>query len=117
MPVRAIVTEGTRHDSTQAVELIEGIGYECLFADKAYDTDAIICAARSAGRKVVIPPKMKRIEKRAYDKHLYKLRHLVENAFLRMKGWRGFATRYVKNAASFIAIVQIRCMVMWAKLI
>ena len=117
MPVRATVTEGTRHDSTQAFELIEGIEYEYLFADKAYDANAIISALQSAGRKAVIPPKTNRIEKREYDKHLYKLRHLVENAFLRMKEWRGFATRYVKNLASFIAVVQIRSMIMWAKLI
>ena len=117
MPVRAIVTEGTRHDSTQAAELIEGIEYECSFADKAYDANAIISVVLSADRKAVIPPKKNRLEKRTYDKHLYKLRHLVEKAFLRMKEWPGFATRYVKNVTSFIAIVQIQSMMMWARLI
>ncbi|MDR2838208.1 MAG: IS5/IS1182 family transposase, partial [Azonexus sp.] len=36
-----------------------------------------------------------------------------ENAFLHLKRWRGIATRYAKNAASFLAIVQIRCLVLW----
>ncbi len=30
-----------------------------------------------------------------------KLRRLVENAFLALKQWRGIATRYAKNSASF----------------
>ena len=44
---------------------------------------------------------------------LYKLRHLVENAFLSIKRWRGLATRYAKNASSFLAAIQIRCLMMW----
>ena len=50
----------------------------------------------------VIPPKRNRKVQRSYDKDLYKLRHLVENAFLKLKGWRGIATRYAKNSASFL---------------
>jgi transposase len=33
----------------------------------------------------------------------------VENAFMHLKRWRGIATRYAKNLASFRAAVQIRC--------
>ncbi|MCI8813012.1 MAG: transposase, partial [Oscillibacter sp.] len=50
---------------------------------------------------------------REYDEYLYKLRHLVENAFLLLKRWRGIAMRYAKNAASFVAAVQIRCIAIW----
>jgi transposase len=60
-----------------------------------------------------IPPRKNRKEPRSYDKHLYKLRHLVENAFLHLKQWRGIATRYASNAASFLAAVQIRCLALW----
>ncbi len=51
---------------------------------------------------------------KGYDKDLYKLRHLVENAFLHLKRWRGIATRYAKNAASFLAAVHISCIALWA---
>jgi transposase len=47
------------------------------------------------------------------DWALYKLKHLVKNAFLSIKRWRGLATRYAKNASSFLAAVQIRCLMMW----
>jgi len=64
--------------------------------------------------KPVIPPKKNRRVARRYDKELYKARHLVENAFLHLKRWRGIATRYAKNTASFLAAIQIRCLALWA---
>jgi transposase len=93
--------------------LIEGITAEHLLADRGYDSDAIVQQANQQGMQAQIPPRKNRKEPRSYDKHLYKLRHLVENAFLRLKGWRGIATRYAKNAASFLAAVQIRCLALW----
>lgn len=66
---------------------------------------------------VVIPPKKNRKIQRAYDRYLYKLRHLVENAFMRLKAWRGLATRYAKNSASFLAAVQIRCLLFWVAIL
>ena len=108
MPVRLTVTGGTAADSSQALSLIEGIEAECLLADKAYDTNEIIGTARELGMDPVIPPKSNRKEKREYGRALYKLRHLVENGFLEFKQWRGVATRYAKRAASYLAIRQLR---------
>ena len=116
MPVRAILTEGTAADCTQASALIEGLTAEYLLADKGYDTNDIISQAIAQGMKPVIPPKKNRTVAREYDKELYRLRHLVENAFLHLKRWRGIATRYAKNAASFLAAIQIRCIVLWANI-
>ena len=109
-----LITEGTRADCTQAATLIEGIDAENLIADRGYDTDEIIDKARRAGMEVVIPPKKNRKEQRQYDEYLYKLRHLIENAFLHLKRWRGVATRYAKNSSSFLAAVHIRCIALWA---
>jgi len=66
--------------------------------------------------QAVIPPRKNRKEQREYDKHLYRQRHLVENAFLALKQWRGIATRYAKNLSSFLAAVQIRCLALWLKI-
>ena len=117
MPVRLAVTEGTVADCSLALPLIEGIEAEHLLADKAYDTNAIIVTVRELGMDPVIPPKSNRREKREYDRALYKLRHLVENGFLDFKQWRGVATRYAKNSLSYLAICQIRAMMIWTKLI
>jgi len=117
MPVRMLITAGTTADCTLGEKLIEGIDAGALLADRAYDTDAIINAASVAGMQVVIPPKKNRKKQREYDEYLYKLRHLVENAFLMLKRWRGIATRYAKNTASFLAAVHIRCIALWAAIL
>ena len=85
MPVRIVITHGTTADCTQASKLIEGITAEHLLADRGYDANAILEQAKKQGMKPVIPPKKNRIIQREYDKELYKLRHLVENAFLHLK--------------------------------
>ncbi len=60
----------------------------------------------------VIPPRKNRTAQSAYDKNPYKLRHLVENAFLHLKQWRAIATRYAENTASCLAAIHIRCMIL-----
>ena len=109
MPVRILVTEGTRADCKEAVHLVEGISAEILLSDRGYDTNDILAYAVSAGMEPVIPPKTNRKEQRNSDKYLYKLRHLVENCFLALKRWRGIATRYAKTSDAFIAAVHVRC--------
>lgn len=94
--------------------MIEGLSAGHLLADKGYDSNAILTQAQAQGMKPVIPPKRNRKIQRSYDKALYKLRHLVENAFLHLKRWRGIATRYAKNSASFLAAIHIRCITLWA---
>jgi transposase len=116
MPVRVAITEGTRADCTQAESLIDGIIAEYLMADKAYDTNAILEYCEKQGIVPVIPPKSNRREQREYDEYLYKLRHLVENAILKLKKWRGIATRYAKHSKSFLAAVHIRCIAIWTEI-
>jgi transposase len=116
MLVRAIVTAGPVADCTQAISLIEGIRAGSLIADRGYDSEAIVEMATEAGMVPVIQPRSNRRELRAYDEYLYRLRHLVENAFMELKRWRGVAIRYAKNEASYLAAVHIRCIMMWAKI-
>ena len=116
MPVRVLVTEGSTADCTQAGRLIEGLTAEHLLADRGYDSDAIVVQAERLGVNAVIPPRQSRKVQREYDKDIYKLRHLVENAFLHLKRWRGIATRYAKNTASFLAATHIRCLVLWLRI-
>lgn len=112
-PIRVLVTEATRADCKEAENLIESFEAVCLIADKGYNTSVILAMAVEPNMEVVIPPKKKRPVQREYDKYLYKMRHLVENAFLRIKEWRGIATRYAKYTASYLAAVKIRCLFLW----
>jgi len=116
MPVRVLVTAGPVADCTQAGKLISHIKAGALIAEKGYDTDAIVQIAQASGMEAIIPPRSNRKQPRDYDRHLYKLRHLVENAFLRIKEWRGIATRYAKRVSSYLAAVQLRCAIIWASI-
>ena len=117
MPVRAIITDGTVADCSKAGELIEGIDADCLLADRGYDTDDVIKQASEAKMEIVIPPKKNRKNQRKYDRNIYENRHQVENAFLKLKQWRGIATRYAKKASSYVASVQISSMFMWLNIL
>ena len=116
LPLRARITAGSVADCTQAGVLIEGLTAEFLLADRGYDSNEILEQAAAQKMTPVIPPRKNRREQRAYDAYLYKLRHLVENAFLALKRWRGIATRYAKNATSFLAAIHIACLFMWLKI-
>ena len=116
MPVRIIVTEGSRNDCVEACELIKEFNAENLLADKAYDTNVIIKTAEESNIKAIIPSKRNRKIQREIDKYLYSLRHIIENTFQKFKEWRGIATRYCKNSKSYMAALQIRAILMWAKI-
>lgn len=117
MPLKVLITKGSRADSKKAIELIDEFEMEHLLADRGYDTNEILNHAKTNKIKAVIPPKKNRIEPQVYDAHLYKVRHLVENAFNDLKRWRGIATRYCKREPSFLASVQIACMKMWLNIL
>ena len=117
MPVRMLLSAGTTADCTQAGALIEGLSAQYLLADRGYDSQAIVEQATKQGMSVVIPSRKNRRVPRDYDAALYRYRHLVENAFLHLKRWRGIATRYAKNAASFLAAAQIRCIALWVRIL
>ncbi len=110
-----IVSDGNTADCTQAEALIDGLPADYLMADKAYDTNALLEILGARGIAPVIPPRSHRKDQRAYDKDLYKRRHLIENAFLKLKQWRAIATRYAKTTASFLAECQIAAIMLWLR--
>ncbi len=105
--------EGSNPQLQLVVALIDGFEAEALIAGKGYDNQGVLDAAEARQMEAAIPPMKNRKHQRDYDRYLYTLRHLVEDGFFRLKAWRGIATRYAKNAASYLAAVQIRCILCW----
>ena len=100
-------------DITQAPALIEGFDAPAVIADKGYDADPLVALINSAGATAVIPPRSNRIQKREYDRHLYKDRNLVERFFNRLKQFRRIATRYAKLARNFTSMLNLVCAYIW----
>jgi transposase len=115
MPVNVIVTSGTTADCTQAIDLIEEIEAEALIADRAYDTNEIIDFSQTKDMKRVIPSKKNRVNPHRHDELLYRRRHLIENTFLKLKSWRGIATRFAKTSSAFSGSVWLASICLWLK--
>lgn len=92
-----------------APELLARLGTRTryLLADKGYDADALRRSLRQAGAVPVIPGRRNRKRAIRYDKQRYRDRHLIENAFCRLKDFRRVATRYDKLAANFLSGVAL----------
>ena len=113
-PVGFFLTGGEVHDLAGADELIPTMEADILIADKAYDADKrVIEPLTAAGKTAVIPPKANRKVKRAYDKHIYETRHLIENFFAKLKQFRAIATRYEKTARNFLGGIHLAAAAIW----
>jgi putative transposase len=106
-PVEFILTGGQEADVTQAEPLMRGHEANAVIADKAYDSNAIVDAAKRQGAEAVIPSKKNRKVPREYDKHLYKERKKVEWFINLLKQYRRVATRYEKTARNFLGFVHV----------
>lgn len=103
-----MLTPGNVAEVTAAPELPARIGRaRYVLADKGYDADPLRRSLRQAGVVPVIPGRSGRKRKVPYDRERYKDRHLVENAFCRLKDFRRVATRHDKHAANFLSGVAL----------
>jgi transposase len=103
-----MLTAGNVSDVKSAPALLERAGRMLyLLADKGYDADRLLRLARDAGAVPVIPGRRNRKRAIRYDKNRYAGRHLIENAFCRLKDFRRVATGYDKLAANFLCGVAL----------
>ena len=117
-PIDFEITGGDIHDVIQAPEIISKCkGAEHFIADKGYDSEEIRELAKKAGMNPVMPRKINSKKPNPeFDNHLYKMRHLVENLFARLKHFRSIATRFEKLARNYKALVYLACSFIWMKI-
>lgn len=114
-PVRFFVTAGQRSDYIKALDLIQGREMDALIADKGYDADYMVQAAKDIEAEAVIPSRARRKTAREYDKELYKERNLIERMFNKLKHFRRVATRYDKLDISYLGFVFLAGIYLWLK--
>lgn len=51
-----------------------------------------------------------------FDSFLYRMRHLVENLFARLKHYRSIAIRFEKLARNYKSLVYLACSYIWLKI-
>ncbi|MFC6052871.1 transposase [Acinetobacter sp. Ac_877] len=119
-PIEFIIGDGTTHDVKVAPRLIDCLDLaetEILCADKGYDSEFLREKIKSTKTKANIPKKgNSKSNNEHMDWHLYKIRHLVENAFARLKHFRGIATRYDKLKRNYENSLALACIFIWLPL-
>jgi len=114
--VRFVLLPGQRFETVGVPPLIEGLAFEALIADKAFDSNAIVADLDARGAKVVISQHSRRTKPLAIDEDMYKWRHLIENFFCKLKQFRAIATRYDKLARNFLAATTLVGVLYWIRL-
>lgn len=117
-PIDFKITGGDVHDSQAVDDIIEMLTNATYFiADKAYDSEAIRVKLKQDNISPVIPKrKNTKQPDLTFDHYLYKLRHLVENTFARLKHYRSIATRYEKLARNYKSMLYLDCTMIHCKL-
>ncbi len=107
-----MLTGGNAANSPLAPHLLAGLkGARYLLADKGYDANSLRRHLRLSEIVPVIPGRSNRKRKIRYDAKRYKSRHLIKNAFCRLKDFRRVATRYDKLARNFLSAVALATLV------
>lgn len=113
--MRALLTAGQRHDSTQAQALLDGFTCTRVIADRGYAGADFIAHVRAQGSEAVIPPHQSAKIKRAYDTWLYRERHLVECCINQLKHFRRIFSRFDKLDRSYLGFIHFVCALIWLR--
>ena len=105
--VRFVLLPGQRHDTVGVPPLIDGIAFDALIGDQAFDSNAIVAEIDARGAKAVIAQHPRRAKPLPFDKEIYKWRHLIENFFCHLKDFKRIAMRADKTDQSFAAMIHL----------
>ena len=105
--VRFVLLPGQRYDTIGVAPLIDGIAFDALLGDKAFDANWIMEELNERGAKVVISQMPQRKSPIDIDLEMYKWRHLIENFFCKLKEFKRIAMRACKTDQSFEALIYL----------
>ena len=116
LPIAFRLVPGQAHELPQAAPLLAGLprapGW--VVADKGYAAHTFRDAIWDMGSTPAIPAKSNEAPV-ACPAWIYNNRHHIENAWARLKEWRGVATRYEKTATSSLGVLCLAAAVQWIK--
>jgi len=116
-PLEFVLTKGQASDIGQAERLLAAVPEEAkaVVADKGYDSNRFVERVMARAMAAVIPPRDNRKEKRQYDKHVYKERHLIECFFGKIKHYRRIFSRFEKTSRNFVGFLRFAAALIWMR--
>lgn len=103
--VRFELLPGNRYDTVAVAALIEGISFDAMIADKAFDSNWIIEELNAHGAQIIISQRPQRKVPLNIDLEMYKWRHLIENLFAKLKEFKALALRSEKTDRNFASMI------------
>ena len=103
------------NDIVQAEDLISGLSFDKLLADKGFDSDRFRGQHRPGRRRGRDPIDPLPIASHPVRQAHLPGRNLVERFFNKIKHFRRIATRYEKTALSFAAMLFLVGAVIWLR--
>ena len=115
LPVHFELSGGQVNDIVHAQSIVRcSPKAETVCADKGYDSERFREFIEGLGSKANIPRKSNsHTGNEDMDWCIYKYRHLVENAFQKIKKFRAVATRYDKLERNYSSTVALAFTMMW----
>lgn len=116
-PLEFVLTKGQASDIGQAERLLAAVPEtaQTAVADKGYDSNRFVECVLARAMEPVIPPRDNRKEKRPYDTHVYKERHLVECFFGKIKHYRRIFSRFEKTSRNFMGFLRFVAALIWMR--
>ena len=115
-PIICALTAGQRHESPQAIPLLEQalerMWPDAVAGDKGYSASELRDWLMEREIEAVIPTRENE-QDQAYDRELYRERPMIERTINRLKRYRRIATRYEQLASSYLAMVTLACILEW----
>jgi len=94
---------------------VANLEFQRVIADRAYDSEAFLEYIQKQKADAVIPPRSNRKGRRAYDRHLYKERHLIECFINKIKQFRRIFSRYDKLASRYLGFLYFAGALIWLR--
>ena len=113
-PLTFFLSPGQMSDARGALVLLASLPRaKRLLGDKGYDADWLRDELKAKGVRVCIPARNGRNRPASHNRKLYKKRCRIENAFARLKDWRGIAMRYTRCRDLFLAAIALAATVIF----
>jgi transposase len=116
-PVVSTLTAGQRHESPQAIPLLEQatdrMWPEAVAGDKGSSSAELRNWLLQHEIEAVIPYREDEMGPHDYDRARYRERPVIERTINRLKRYRRIATRYEKLASSYLAMATIGMILEW----